>query len=100
LSSTKVKWGWVIRDQTAVVQGMNFGPGWLQGKTRQGPVKGGCHNLIGKDIVFHGSGRGALGAIVTLIRCQPLPRPSKPSFFTESKSNDKPGYMGQRDLCK
>jgi hypothetical protein len=77
MGSTNVKWGWIIRDQAAVVQGMNFGPGWLQGKTRQGRVNGGCHNLIGKDVVFHAKGKSALGAIVdqmikmttTKVRC-------------------------------
>lgn len=61
---TEVKFGWVIRDQAAVVQGIGFGPSWLKGSQRQGPVQAGCHNLIGKDIVFHGKGKHALGAIV------------------------------------
>jgi hypothetical protein len=59
-----VKWGWIIQDQASVVHGMSFGPDWLKGQRRTGPVHGGYHNLIGKDIVFHGKGKCALGAIV------------------------------------
>lgn len=63
--STKVTYGWAIQDQAAVIQGMSFGPGWLRGRQRTGPVQPGyAHNLIGKDIIFHGDGKGALGAIV------------------------------------
>lgn len=63
--STKVHYGWVIQQQAAVISGMNFGPGWLRGKQSAGPVGGGyAHNLIGKDIVFYGDGKNALGAIV------------------------------------
>lgn len=63
--STKVHYGWVIQQQAAVIPGMNFGPGWLSGKQSAGPVIGGyAHNLIGKDIVFYGNGKHALGAIV------------------------------------
>ena len=63
--STKVSYGWVIQDQAAVIQGMSFGPGWLRGRQRTGPViSGHAHNLIGKDIVFYGKGKHALAAIV------------------------------------
>ncbi len=70
--STKVTYGWAIQDQAAVIQGMSFGPGWLRGKQRTGPVQAGhAHNLIGKDIVFHGDGKGALGAIVEQMKAMP-----------------------------
>ncbi|MFP4239732.1 MAG: hypothetical protein ACLFRZ_10560 [Rhodosalinus sp.] len=63
--STKVHYGWVIQQQAAVISGMSFGPGWLRGKQSAGPVISGyAHNLIGKDIVFYGNGKHALGAIV------------------------------------
>jgi hypothetical protein len=61
---TEVRYGWIIRDQAAVVQGLGFGPSWLAGSNRQGPVHPGYHNLIGKDIVFQGKGKHALDAIV------------------------------------
>lgn len=75
--SATVKYGWIIQDQASVVHGMSFGPGWLKGRSRTGPLLGGYHNLIGKDIVFHGKGKYALGAIVdqmnkmraTKVRC-------------------------------
>lgn len=64
MSQTTVKYGWVIQDQASVVHGMSFGPNWLKGRQRTGPVFGGDHNLIGKDIVFYGKGKYALGAVV------------------------------------
>lgn len=65
---TKVTAGWVIVDQAAVIGGMSFGPEWLKGRQRSGPlVRGFKHNLIGKDIVFHGKGKHAFGEIVALM---------------------------------
>jgi len=64
MGKTKVSYGWFIRDQAAVVQGSSVGPEWLKGRSRSGPLMNGTHNLIGKDIVFHGTGKHALGAIV------------------------------------
>jgi hypothetical protein len=65
---TVVKWGWIIQDQAASVPGIHFGPGWLKGRQRSGPVHAGYHNLIGKDIIFHGNGKNALGAIMEQMR--------------------------------
>lgn len=62
--SVKLSWGWVIQDQAASVPGLHFGPGWMQGRRRTGPLGGGYHNLLVKDILFYGNGKGALGAIV------------------------------------
>ncbi|MEO3387566.1 hypothetical protein [Mesorhizobium sp. CAU 1741] len=64
MGNTKVRYGWFIRDQAAVVQGSSIGPGWLKGRSRSGPLISGTRNLIGMDIVFYGSGKHALGAIV------------------------------------
>lgn len=62
--SVKLQWGWVIQDQATVVPGIGFGPGWLQGRRRTGPLGGGYHNLIFKDILFFGKGKGALDEII------------------------------------
>jgi hypothetical protein len=65
-----VKYGWVIRDQAAAVSGLSKGPHWLRGKTHSGPVSGGYHNLLTKDIVFIGEGKkgGALQAILQTMK--------------------------------
>lgn len=65
---TEVSAGWVIVDQAAVISGMSFGPNWLKGRQRSGPLtRGFKHNLIGKDIVFRGKGKHAFGEIVALM---------------------------------
>ena len=64
MATTTVKYGWVIQDRAAVLPGMGFGPRLLQGKQRSGPLVGGYHNLLVKDVVFNGKGRGALYAII------------------------------------
>lgn len=70
--STKVTYRWAIQGQAPVIQGMSFGPGWLRGRQRTGPVQVGyAHNLIGKDILFHGDGKHALCAIVDQMKALP-----------------------------
>ncbi|TCM16490.1 hypothetical protein EDF56_10769 [Novosphingobium sp. PhB165] len=65
---TEVTAGWVIVDQAAVIGGMSFGPNWLKGRQRSGPLtRGFKHNLIGKDIVFRGKGKHAFGEIIALM---------------------------------
>lgn len=67
MGKTSVNYGWVIQDQAAVIKDLAFGPNWLKGQSRSGRVRPGYHNLIGKDIVFHGKGKHAFGAIIELM---------------------------------
>lgn len=66
-----VEYGWVVRDRASVVHGMAIGPSWLVGKSRFGPLTGGYHNLLTKDIVFEGKGKHALDAIVGVMNGLP-----------------------------
>ena len=59
-----VTYGWVVQDQAPAVPGMHIGPEFLTGKQRSGPLRGGKHNLMVKNILFRGKGNHALGAIV------------------------------------
>ena len=56
----EVACGWVIIDQAAVIKGMSFGPDYIKGRQRTGPLRPGYHNLIGKDVVFRAEGKDAL----------------------------------------
>lgn len=77
MATTEVACGWVIIDQAAAIPGMSFGPGYLKGRQRSGPLLARAHNLIGKDVIFRGAGKHALLEIVKqmsvmdshLIRC-------------------------------
>ncbi|MEX2530940.1 MAG: hypothetical protein WD960_09210 [Gemmatimonadota bacterium] len=65
MASVKVIYGWEIQDQAAAVPGLNMGPKHLTGSRRTGPLHTtDYHNLIGKNIVFHAAGNGALEGIL------------------------------------
>lgn len=64
MGTVVVRYGWHVSQQAAAVSGSGFGPRWFQGKAQTGNVTGGAHNLLTKDIIFYGKGRGALYAIV------------------------------------
>lgn len=65
--TTEVTCGWVIVDQAAVIKGMSFGPNYIKGRQRSGPLGVGFHNLIGKDVIFRGAGKDALLEIVKVM---------------------------------
>jgi hypothetical protein len=63
--NVKIKAGWVIHGQAAIVPGLAFGPTWLKGGGgKTGPLVTGMHNLLYKDVVFIGKGKYALGGVV------------------------------------
>ncbi|MBC7710918.1 MAG: hypothetical protein H7203_12695 [Rhizobacter sp.] len=64
MGTVTVRYGWHVSQQAAAVSGSGFGTRWFQGKALTGNVTGGAHNLLTKDIIFYGKGRGALYAIV------------------------------------
>ena len=67
MGKTTVTYGSFIQDQAAVIKGMAFGPDWLKGRSRSSRIGPGYYNLLGRDIVFHGKGKHAFGAIVELM---------------------------------
>jgi hypothetical protein len=61
----KIKSGWSIHGQAAIIPGLAAGPAWLRGEAgKTGPLVTGMHNLLYKDVVFIGKGKHALGGIV------------------------------------
>ncbi|ANY19552.1 hypothetical protein A6F68_01030 [Tsuneonella dongtanensis] len=57
--SIAVKYGWVKSEQAGALPGVARGSGtnnYIAGRTKSGPLPAGDHNVMIKDIVFHGKG--------------------------------------------